>query len=205
MFKSQIDSKPILDAKKFDQLLELVNHKVRDWLSNVKPEPEGYKTAWERLKTEYGQKMLVIAVHTEEIIKLPTVKGRNYDKVCEFYKILCKNYDALQTLGEDCMLKGLVVSTLNKLPQVKPDLVRIDDDWEDWDMKSLLKAIQGWLKRNKMEEISTRSMKPQEGENDIGIPRKEESLPMVKARVFVFMVKEATGEINVYESLTKRR
>ena len=51
------------------------------------------------------------------------------------------------------MLKGLVVSTLNKLPQVKPDLVRIDDNWEEWDMKKLLSAIQGWLKRNKTEEV----------------------------------------------------
>ena len=41
-------------------------------------------------------------------------------------------------------------------------------------------------------------MKPQERENEIVIPRKEESSPMVKARVlFVFNVKETTGEINV--------
>ena len=31
-----------------------------------------------------------------------------------------------------------MVSTLNKLPQVKPDLVRIYDDWEDWNMKQLI-------------------------------------------------------------------
>ena len=41
------------------------------------------------------------------------------------------------------MFKGLVVSTLNKLPQVKSDLVLIDKDWGNWDKKSLLKAIQG--------------------------------------------------------------
>ena len=49
-------------------------------------------------------------------------------------------------------------------------------------------------------------MKPQEGANEFGISRKE-SLPMVKARVlFVFIVRETTGEISVrHESLTKRR
>ena len=51
------------------------------------------------------------------------------------------------------MLRGLVVSTLNKLPVVKPDLVRVDENWEEWDMQGLLNALQGWLKRNRIEEM----------------------------------------------------
>ena len=98
MFVSQVDSKAISDAEKFGYLLELVHPKVKDRLSNLKPGTEGYRTALERLKLEYGRNKLVIAAHMEEIIKLQTVRGRNDDKVCEFYEILCKNYDALQTL-----------------------------------------------------------------------------------------------------------
>ena len=41
------------------------------------------------------------------------------------------------------MLKGFVLTTLNKLPQVKPDLVRVD----------LLMAIQKWLKRNNLMKV----------------------------------------------------
>jgi hypothetical protein len=37
--------------------------------------------------------------------------------------------------------------------------------WEDWNMKQLLSALQGWLKRNKTEEVPTK-----EHEN----PRKRE-------------------------------
>ena len=66
--------------------------------------------------------------HSKEIIKLQTVKGKSFEKVWEFYEIFCKNYDAQQTLGEKALLKGLVVYTPNKLPQVKADLVRIDND-----------------------------------------------------------------------------
>ena len=51
------------------------------------------------------------------------------------------------------MLRGLIVSTLNKLPVVKPDLVRVDENWEEWDMQGLLNALQGWLKRNRIEEM----------------------------------------------------
>jgi hypothetical protein len=28
------------------------------------------------------------------------------------------------------------MTTLNKLPNVKPDLVRIDESWEEWDGKT---------------------------------------------------------------------
>ena len=36
-----------------------------------------------------------------------------------------------QHLGESDMLKRFVLKTLNKLRQVKPDLVSTDDDWKD--------------------------------------------------------------------------
>ena len=50
------------------------------------------------------------------------------------------------------MLMGFVLSTLNKLPQVKPDLVRTDEGWEDWNMEKLIDSIQKWLKRNKAQD-----------------------------------------------------
>ena len=45
------------------------------------------------------------------------------------------------------------MTTLNKLPNVKSDLVRLDDDWESWGMPQLIDNLQIWLKRNKTEEI----------------------------------------------------
>lgn len=44
------------------------------------------------------------------------------------------------------------MSTLNKLPHVKPDLVRVDDNWEGWEMEVLISNLQAWLKRNKCED-----------------------------------------------------
>ena len=58
-----------------------------------------------------------------------------------FYEQLFKNFDALQTLEESDMLKGFVLTTLNKLPQIKPDLVRSAENWEDLGMEDLLKAF----------------------------------------------------------------
>ena len=85
----------------------------------------------------------------DEIITLPVIKGTNYDKIQEFYEKISKNHDALQTLGEGDMLKGLVMTTLNKLFNVKPDLVRTDESWEKWEMGQLIDNLQKWLRRNK--------------------------------------------------------
>ena len=48
-------------------------------------------------------------------------------------------------------LQGFVMTTLNKLLQVKPDLVRVDESWEEWSMEDLIDALQKWLKRNHVE------------------------------------------------------
>ena len=42
-----------------------------------------------------------------------------------------KNFDALQTLQEGKMLHGFFMTSLKKF-QVKPDPVRVDDNWEGW-------------------------------------------------------------------------
>ena len=54
------------------------------------------------------------------------------------------------------MLKGLVMTTVNKLPQVKPDLVRTDENWENWDMAALIEEIRKWLSRHKADTEETR-------------------------------------------------
>ena len=87
----------------------------------------------------------LLSLHTWKRINLPVTRGSNYKRVREFYEKLSKNFDALQTLGEGEMLKGFVLSTVNKLPQVKPDLVRTDKGWEDWSMEKLIDPIQKWL------------------------------------------------------------
>ena len=151
MFLTQINSRPISDEEKFGYLLETVGPKVRDRIANLRPGTVGYKTAWERLKKEYGQTKVVVNAHMDEIINLTPVRGSNYSKVQEFYEKLSKNFDALQTLGEGEKLHGFVMATLNKLPQVKPDLVRVDENWEDWSMEDLIDALQKWLRRNHTE------------------------------------------------------
>ena len=117
-FVTQVHSQPVPDEEKFGYSLEMVAPKVRGKISNLKPGTLGYKTAWERLQKEYRQTKLVVNANMDKIINLTLVKGNSFEKVREFYEVLSKNYNALQTLGEADTLRGFVMTTLKKLPQV---------------------------------------------------------------------------------------
>ena len=161
MFLMQINSRPISDEEKFGYLLESVGPKVRDRIANLKPGAVGYKTAWEQLKKEYRQTKVVVNAHMDEIINLTPVRGSNYNKVQEFYEKFSKNFDTFQTLEEGENLHRFVMATLNRLPQTKPDLVRVDENWADWSMEDLIDALQKWLRRNNT-ETSTEQHKKSE-------------------------------------------
>ena len=124
MFITQVHNKSISAEEEFGYLLEMVNPNVRAKIANLKPGEIGYKIAWERLKSEYGQSKLVVNAHVEEIVNLPVIKGSNYLRIKEFYESVSRNYDALLTMSEADMLRGFVMSTLNKIPQVRPDIVQ---------------------------------------------------------------------------------
>ena len=94
----------------------------------------------------------MINAHVNEIVNLPVVRGTNYKKIQEFYEKVSKTFDALLTLREAEILCGFVMTTLNKLSHVKPDLVRRDDNWESWDMEAFIDGLKKWLKTHNTEE-----------------------------------------------------
>ena len=71
---------------------------IRYKIFNLKPSTIGYKTAWQRLKKEYGRTRLVINAHIDEVVNLQMVRESSYEKILAFYERLSKNYDALQPL-----------------------------------------------------------------------------------------------------------
>ena len=129
-FITQVEKKQISDEVKFGYLLEMVCPKVRERIANIKPGSLGYKTAWERQCREYGQTQVVVNVHVSEIINIAVVRGTHFERVNNFHLNMSKTYDALQTLGKSDTLAGLVMTTIDKLPHVKPDLVKTNEDWE---------------------------------------------------------------------------
>ena len=94
------------------------NGKVRD--KNLKPLTDnlGYKTVWERMKMEHGQKKLVVNAHADKIINLTPVWGSSNEEPQEFYERLKRCYDALYTLSELDKLDRFLICILNKFPHL---------------------------------------------------------------------------------------
>ena len=65
---------------------------------------------------------------------------------------MSRKYDALLAMGGADMLRGFVLSTLNKLPKVTPDIVETDKKWKNWDMEALINKLWQWLKRHKVDD-----------------------------------------------------
>ena len=55
-------------------------------------------------------------------------------------KIGCKT-----TLSE---VNGYVRATIDKLEGIRGDLVRMDDDWQEWKFPNLIEALRKWTERN---------------------------------------------------------
>ena len=209
MFMSQVHTKDIPDEIKFGYLLEMVSPQVRDRIGNLKPGTEGYKTAWERLKREYGQTQVVVNAHMTEIINLGVIKGTDYERVRGFHEKLSKSFDALQTLNSRDTLGGLVMTTINKLPHIKPDLVRTDDEWERWSMKDLIENLERWLRRNKPEEgVYANEMKPKREKHWFasGERRLQVMKGISQGPTCIFCKQDHWGDTcQTYDSLEKRR
>ena len=60
-------------------------------------------------------------------------------------------------MGEADMLRGFAMSTLDKLPQERPDIARTDENWENWDMEASINNFQQWLKRHKVDNVNGNS------------------------------------------------
>ena len=149
MLTTQVLNKGFSDEIKYSNLLQMVNSKVREQIANLKPGTEGLKIAWDKLNNECGQKQSIINTHIEEVVNLPVIRSTGYTKIEDFFEKPSRNHDAFLTLGENEVLKGFVMTTLNKLHATTSGLLRTDEKWETWKMHNLIDSIYAWLRRHK--------------------------------------------------------
>ena len=82
---------------------------------------------------------------------------------------------------------------------MKPGLVRIDDDWEEWKMSNLIDSLLRWLRRNKVEDSNTKqtSDRRRKRENSLFTQRKDMRTIKVKRPLVAYFVNLSTGMIRV--------
>ena len=81
-------------------------------------------------------------------MSLPVIQGANPNKILEFYETVLPNLQALETMGKIREVNGHVRMTLEKLEGIRGDLVRTDNNWQDWDFPHLLETLRKWIIRN---------------------------------------------------------
>ena len=66
-------------------------------------------------------------MHIQCILELPKVQGTDPSKVHKFYETHASQVQTLETLGKLDEIGAFVRGTLDKLPDIRADLVRLDD------------------------------------------------------------------------------
>ena len=103
--------------------------------------PEGYATAKSILLAKFGKPSEVAAAHIQCITSLPVVSNSNPNKIHEFYEKLVVSVQTLDTMQKLRDIKGFVRLTLDKLPRIRADLVRLDDEWQKRDFPKLVESL----------------------------------------------------------------
>ena len=135
-FESDIEKSELAPVLKFSYLIGLVSPKVRSLIDGLPFTTEGYTKAKNILVKKYGKHSEVANAHVQNIMSLPHINNSNPYKIHEFSEKLLSNVQALETMGKLKEINGYVRLTLDKLQGVRADLVRIEDDLQDWNFHS---------------------------------------------------------------------
>ena len=95
------------------------------------------------LLAKFGKPSEVAAAHIQCITSLPVVSNSNPNKIQ-----LVVSVKALDTMHKLRDIKWCMKLTLNKLPRIRAELVRLDDEWQEWDFPKLEESLHKWTDRN---------------------------------------------------------
>ena len=140
-FEAKIDKSDIGTVAKFSYLNELLVPRVKAIIDGLPFTSEGYVRAKNILKTKYGGPSEVANAHMQNIMGLPVIPGTNPARISEFYEKLVTNIQTLESMAKEKEIRGYVRPTLEKLPGMRAYLVRLDEDWQEWGLPQLVKAL----------------------------------------------------------------
>ena len=66
----------------------------------------------------------------------------------EFYSKLVTHVQALETMGQLNIINGYVRTVLDRLPGIRSDIVRYDDNWQEWEFPQFVTTLEKWTQRN---------------------------------------------------------
>ena len=91
--------------------------------------------------------------YIDNINSLPVVTGCNPNEIHKFCQTLNYNVQSLDTLGKLSGCLFMVRGVLDKLPEIKADLVSGKPGWQDWGFGDLMQALEEWKAIHPMETL----------------------------------------------------
>ena len=146
--ETKIDKQDVSPVTKFSYLKEILFAQVRKLIDGLPFTPEGYSRAKSILVSTYNKPKVVANAHIKCITSLPIITSTYPSRVHEFYEKLIVSTQALDSMSKLKDINGYVKITLDRLPGIRADLVRLDDDWQDWEFTQLVEALRKWTEHN---------------------------------------------------------
>ena len=140
-YSETIDKSVVPPVTKFSYLRELLCEKAKKAIEALPYTAEGYNRAVSILKERFGNDSEVVKAYVKEILDLPYTPSTSPKKIHEFYEKLAYSVQSLETLKKLEAVNGTVLMTLEKLPNIRGDLVRSDPEWEQWTFVQFTEAL----------------------------------------------------------------
>ena len=100
------------------------------------------------MKARFGKPSEVSAARIQCITSLPVITNSNPNRIHEFYEKVVISIQAFKTMNKLKVINGYVKLTLDKLPGIRVDLARLNDNRQEWDFTTLVDSLRRWTDRN---------------------------------------------------------
>ena len=150
-FSETINKTSIQPVTKFTYLRELLCDKAKRAIEALPFTAEGYNRAISILQDRFGKESEIVKTYVKEILELPYTASSDPKRIHDFYEKLSYCVQSLETMKQLDAVNGTVTMTLDKLPNIRGDLVRNDVNWDKWNYLQLTEALQLWTRRNPVE------------------------------------------------------
>ena len=115
---------------------ELLIPKVRILIDGLPFTSEGCSRAKSILLGKSGKSTEIAAAHIQRITSLLVIRDSLPNRMHYFYEKLVISVQALDTMNKLKHINGYVRLTLDKLPGIREDLVRKDEELQEWTFPS---------------------------------------------------------------------
>ena len=95
-----------------------------------------------------GKPSKVAAAHIQRITTFPDFSNSYPNKIYKLYDKLVVIVQALDAMNKLRDVKVEESLTLDKVPEIIGDFVRLDDEWQELDFLKLAESLRNWTDRN---------------------------------------------------------